>query len=487
MSFARLVLSTSSDEDMPIFKVNLLPQRHAITPLIQHYLENIHILYPFLSETKLFAAIDALYQENGRYASPLDHWVTRMVLAISYGSLSRRRGDTAYQDGVRQAAGAFEYIESVVHPGSVTGIQAMLLMVLYSMLDPHHFHSWYLIGLSSRAMVDIGMHQDPPAESRLRASDHDLGKRVFASVYALDRSVSTSLTFSASKHFTQSFHRSISMVHRRGFSFTDDSAGVTCSNRPTRPGDSSNSNQIFLRNLDTAVQIDQLRQTQSHAYQKLFQSNRPSLDDSWPLMSSTLEDMHYWSEGLPDYMNKSLKKLLQSDVLYSSILILLPPELVGTLCGYGTFLIFEYAVEYADLMVSIIEDQESFVFHTSNDILRASFVAERLIDILLDDSALLFSGVIPRAPPDSIPASGPSTIPARTIGEMVNRAHRCLAQLEKILEHLGPRYGYPEPLSDFKARSSDLRRSLQAIYDNWNRNLGVSRGQYVSSLIAIRR
>lgn len=190
MSFARLVLSTSSNEVMPSFAVNLLPQRPAITPLIQHYLDNVHILYPFLSETKLFAAIAAVYQENDRYAaSPIDHWTTRMVLAIALASRSRGRGDTQYQDAVRHAAGAFEHIEDVVQPGSLAGIQAMLLMVIYAMLDPHHFKSWNLIGLASRAMVDIGMHQDPPTDSRLKEPDREVRRRVYASIYSLDRSV----------------------------------------------------------------------------------------------------------------------------------------------------------------------------------------------------------------------------------------------------------------------------------------------------------
>lgn len=193
MSFARLVLSASTDEDMPTFANNMLPQRQLITPLIQHYLDNIHVLFPFLSETKLFAAVAAVYQEDDRFAaSPMDHWTTRMVLAIALASWSKRRGDVHYQDAVRHAAGAFEYIEDVVHPGSLDGIQAMLLMVIYAMLDPRHLKSWNLIGLASRAMIDIGMHQDPPSESRLKTPDREIGRRVYSSVYSLDRSVSYS-------------------------------------------------------------------------------------------------------------------------------------------------------------------------------------------------------------------------------------------------------------------------------------------------------
>lgn len=187
MSFARQVLSTSAIEEMPTYASNALPQRRGIVPLVQHYLDDFHVLYPFLSATKLWGSIDAVSQEDGRYASAMDHWTTRSILAIALASLSRRRGDTQYQDAVRHATAALDHIETVVHPGSISGIQALVLLVLYSMLDPHHFSSWYLIGLASRAMVDIGLHQDPPRELRLKETELELRRRLYLSVYALDR------------------------------------------------------------------------------------------------------------------------------------------------------------------------------------------------------------------------------------------------------------------------------------------------------------
>jgi len=53
MSFARLVLSPSAIEEMPTYASNALPQRRGIVPLVQHYLDDFHVLYPFLSATKL--------------------------------------------------------------------------------------------------------------------------------------------------------------------------------------------------------------------------------------------------------------------------------------------------------------------------------------------------------------------------------------------------------------------------------------------------
>ena len=187
MSFARLVLSSASLETMPACTNDVLPPRYAVTPLVQHYLENIFVLYPFLDEMKLFGSLDALYQDGGRYASPMDHWTVRLVLAIAFMSLSGRQGDTDYQSGVRYAALALKRAEMVVQPGSVQGIQSILLLAQYAMLDSVHFNSWYLIGAAARAMVDLGLHQDPQNDTLTRDKELNLRRRVYHSIYTLDR------------------------------------------------------------------------------------------------------------------------------------------------------------------------------------------------------------------------------------------------------------------------------------------------------------
>lgn len=164
-----------------------LPPRHAIMPLLNHYLDNIYILYPFLPETKLFASVDVLYQEGGCHADAIDHWHVRMVLAIALASLSRQRGDAQHRDATSHAATAFKSAEIVLQPGSLVGIQAILLLVLYAMLDPHRFDCWYLIGVASRVMVDLGLHQDSADQLLMKDSEVQLRHRIYQSVYTLDR------------------------------------------------------------------------------------------------------------------------------------------------------------------------------------------------------------------------------------------------------------------------------------------------------------
>lgn len=63
----------------------------------------------------------------------------------------------------------------------------MLLLVVYSIRDPHHFDSWYLVGAAARMMVDLGLHQDPPKSIKMTDAQLNLRRRIYYSVYALDR------------------------------------------------------------------------------------------------------------------------------------------------------------------------------------------------------------------------------------------------------------------------------------------------------------
>jgi Fungal specific transcription factor domain len=190
MSFSRLVLSASTLQNIPPSRAIRLPPRFAALPLIHRYLHSIFAILPFFTETSIFASIEVVYGGRG---SDLDHWTVNMILAISSSLVSRRRGDTEYRNAEGYVAAALERADGVLTPGSIAGIQAILLLVIYAMLDPAHFDSWYLIGIASRAAVDIGLHHDPPKQLMLSKAQLDRRRSVFYCVYTLDRLVTTSL------------------------------------------------------------------------------------------------------------------------------------------------------------------------------------------------------------------------------------------------------------------------------------------------------
>jgi len=187
MTFARLVLAATSNDEVPTPHHLHLPPRPAATKLVQYYLDNVFALYPIFSETALFNALDAVYQVNGRPVTDFEYWLLYMVLAIASTCQSRSRIDSSYAEGVAWVGRALVHADQVLIPGYVSQIQALILLVQYSMLDPAHFDSWLLIGFACRAVVDLGFHQDPPREQQPDKKTLDMRRRVFYCVYSLDR------------------------------------------------------------------------------------------------------------------------------------------------------------------------------------------------------------------------------------------------------------------------------------------------------------
>lgn len=179
----------STAKPLPETGSKALLTRHEAVPLIQYYFDNVYILLPFFVETSFWTSVDAVYQDSGRFANSFDHWIVRMVLAIAAAAASQRRSNSNNQVAQRLVSSALEYSEDVLHPGSIAGIQAILLLLQYALVDPEHFRSWYLIGTAARVMADLGLHQEPPAEARKDPARLDLRRRVFYCIYSLDRFV----------------------------------------------------------------------------------------------------------------------------------------------------------------------------------------------------------------------------------------------------------------------------------------------------------
>ena len=187
MSYGKLVLSAASKEPLPTGMKKELPPRFTASSHLRLYVDNFLTVLPIVEEAALYAALDAVYQDGQMIATSMDHWTIRMVLAIASATQSQQRGDTHYSDAVGHICAAVEHAEQVLHPGSIWSIQAMILLVQYSMLDPAHFDSWQLVGAASRAMIDLGMHQEPSKSSNTRKTKLELRRRVYHCVYALDR------------------------------------------------------------------------------------------------------------------------------------------------------------------------------------------------------------------------------------------------------------------------------------------------------------
>ncbi|KAF9873755.1 hypothetical protein CkaCkLH20_08865 [Colletotrichum karsti] len=443
MTFARLVLAAATNEEVPDPTEDSFPTRAEALATIQYYTANIFSLFPCFSETHLLTVLDDIYNPDERVKERLkdsDYWLLYMVLAVGYSAQSKNLQDENYRLGLDFVSRALPFADKALMPGYPTQIQSLILFTQYSMLDSAHFDSWYLIGFASRAVVDLGFHQDPPQLQVPDKAALDLRRRMFYSVYALDRT--------------------ISIVRARSFSFTDDSINVEY---PSASGPSSGAIS-GPQSADPALLLFQLRRTQSEWYQTLFQADSAPLPDASSFIWQMCLEMREWHESLPDNLPAGTRELFDLELRYSYIYCLAPSDRSPHLTDYAKKLIFEHAIAYMNTIHGVAHGSLNNAFYTSLDVLKVYFVAMQFFTVFNASRELQLSEqriIPPITRPGTAP---PPPLPHRPAGseDSVDRSIRCFQQVVETLGKLSERWVIASQLkTGFETISSELFSWLQ--------------------------
>ncbi|KAF4782163.1 fungal specific transcription factor domain-containing protein [Colletotrichum scovillei] len=443
MTFARLVLAAATNDEVPDPTEDSFPTRAEAFATVQYYMANIYSLFPSFSETHLLTVLDDVYQQDERVKDRLkdaDFWLLYMVLAIGYAAQSRDKNDDFSRRGLDFVARALPFADKALMPGYPSQIQSLILFTQYSMLDPGHFDSWYLIGFASRAVVDLGFHQDPPQLQVPDKAALDLRRKMFYCVYALDRM--------------------ISMVRARSFSFTDDSINVEY---PSNSGLTSGP-ITGPQSADSALVLFQLRRLQSEWYQTLFQGDAAPLSDAASFIWQMCLEMREWHESLPDNLPSGIREFFELELRYSYIHCLAPSDRQPHLTDYTRKLIFEHAIAYMNTIHSVVHGSVNTAFYSSLDALKVFFVATQFFVVFNDKRELLISEqriIPPITRPGTAP---PPPLPHRPAGgeDSLDRSMRCLQQVVETLARYSQRWDIALQLkTTFEGLSSELFSWLQ--------------------------
>ncbi|KAJ9658964.1 hypothetical protein H2198_003393 [Neophaeococcomyces mojaviensis] len=447
MSFAKLLKAISVKQVLPVFDDESLPPRQSISHLVNYYFENIYVMLPFFSETEYMSSLSKVYADSQAQSlvSPCDLWSVRLVLAISSASLCQTRGDENYNAAIRHISAAMNLAEHVIYPGSIVGVQALLLLVQYSLVDPEYFDSWYLIGMAARLVVDLGLHCEPAPETKISKQALDLRRRIFYCTYAIDRVVSMSLGFA--------------------FSFTDDSAPNVLLPTLATDQESRSPSQLFLRSVRPSLFLFDIRRVQSAFYQK----TRWSARQPWTMavaseyVSSTVDDIQAWQRTFPPSFSQKHLQTFYLESLYSQALVLSPNQVIPNdiIPDLNKITFFHAAVEYSEqlrMMVQSIELQACLLY---TDFCRARFVSRQFQNIMWANFDLLLRG-------SSIPGS-PSS-PNALLLENCNKAIVFLTNISQVLEWPKQRWGISALQEIFEQESAVLLERLKSRHQEYSMN-----------------
>ena len=427
VSFAKLLLAMAVKANLTTDTSAKLPPRHVVMQSTVRYFDSLFVMLPFFSEIEFMSSVSRVYQDAiSSTATALDFWYVRLVLAITHSSQSRVRGDDHDRSALQHVSAAMQLAERVLRPGSVSGVQALLLLVQYAQCDPERLDSWYLMGMAARLVVDLGLHCDLPAEAKVSTAELNMRRRIFHSVYALDRI--------------------ISMSTGRPFSFTDDSAtGVPFPDLGTE-STSSSSLGVFLRPLQQCLYLFDIRRIQSSFYQTTRFASRVqwTQTETVSFSNSAASDVERWYASVPSTLLPQHLTVLRLESTYAHILILAPHQRrpVAFQTDANKLKLFGYCSQFTELLHPAVYDVDYLPFLSDADLLRARWISRLFLQLVWSDYNLVLRS-------NTVDAAG-----------QYSRAISCIRNLTDILDIARQRWSKAESRQQFEKESAVLATRL---------------------------
>lgn len=170
-----------------------LPEANYMRQLVHFYFAHSHTLYPIIDQAEFASFVDQICAEphSEPAQSPLSSFRLWMVLAIAsttYSSvtLADESESMVYYDK------AMLYFESALGFDEIATLEVLALQVSYSFFNQLGPNTWFLVGLAARMAAGMGLH----ASSSYGACSFAVAqrrKRIFFSIYMMDRVVSIAL------------------------------------------------------------------------------------------------------------------------------------------------------------------------------------------------------------------------------------------------------------------------------------------------------
>lgn len=171
-----------------------LPKRALVNRLSELYFDTINPQWPILHQPSFSAALDRLTLQCGTNTALLQEdphvcFQVYMVLAISATVLSYR--SKRQFSGESYCLSALQYLNQLNLQGSIPGLQCMLLLLVFTLHNPHmRLSIWHLNYQCIAAAIDLGLQRNVTARTSISLLEQEMRTRLFWVVYTFDRTIS---------------------------------------------------------------------------------------------------------------------------------------------------------------------------------------------------------------------------------------------------------------------------------------------------------
>lgn len=188
------VSSSSGKRARRAFQIPPLPPQPAVERLVAAYVDFVGVTAPIIHIPTLGKQLQRM--REGVDVDESDIFVVMMVLALSTMASSRFVDPPDELRACSEAfhAEALKHLDSVFESQNYISLQAILLLVWYSLLNPDKGSIWFLVGLATRTCVDLGFHNENNSQTeKIDNLELDMRRRLFWITYKMDRLLSQSL------------------------------------------------------------------------------------------------------------------------------------------------------------------------------------------------------------------------------------------------------------------------------------------------------
>ncbi|KAL4733291.1 fungal-specific transcription factor domain-containing protein [Aspergillus similis] len=153
--------------------------------------------YPFISQDTFYALLDQVEAFNK--TSKWNGCVTiqlaaaQLLLILSLGAQFLETSLGADYGSRDLFVAGMAYCSHLNLPGSVEGVQVLLLMVLHSFYNPEGLNAWYLLHTIIASCLDLGLQRHGSGGRETDLARQHVRSAVFWSAYSMDRTLTTIL------------------------------------------------------------------------------------------------------------------------------------------------------------------------------------------------------------------------------------------------------------------------------------------------------
>lgn len=198
-----------------------MPAKDDAIVLLATYVRETHPDFPVLDPKGLFAALEALYEcstieaenvfhndwpssvqdfrWNGQLPCPFNAAGKNVPLPVvafiifmifNVAAIVKIRARNYEFSPARFYRAALKVSGDCFSQISVSSIQAIVVLIIHSILTPAEVNLWTLVHIAMAQVVELGLHREPQQADEGQKSVHQIHTFLFYVVYSLDRFVS---------------------------------------------------------------------------------------------------------------------------------------------------------------------------------------------------------------------------------------------------------------------------------------------------------